>query len=174
VARFEEALVELRRAWSGEPLVEGFNPIGPRPGPEGPPELTVGGFAPAAVHRAARYADGLNVHDIAGNVEAARASFELMVEAWKEYGRPGRPRLIAGFFYSLGPRAGPQLKGYFDDYYAYGGPDIEAMIADVTTYSIEAISDKLAQFKAIGCDLVILTPVTWARDQLEGAAEVVA
>ena len=174
VARFEQAMVDLRRAWAGEPLVAGFRPIGPRPGPEGPPELIVGGFAPAAVRRAARYADGINVHDIAGDVDMAKASFAIMRDAWQEYGRSGRPRLMAGFFYSLGPQAEPQLKDYFDDYYEYGGAAIDAMISQVTTYSIAAIRDKLAKLEAIGCDLVILTPVTGSLEQLGRVAEIMA
>jgi alkanesulfonate monooxygenase SsuD/methylene tetrahydromethanopterin reductase-like flavin-dependent oxidoreductase (luciferase family) len=174
VGRFERALVDLRRAWAGEPLVEGFRPIGPRPGPEGPPELIIGGFAPAAVRRAARLADGLNVHDIAGDVEAARASFDIMRDAWREYGRAGQPRLMAGFFYSLGEGAERRLKDYFDDYYEYSGPALDAMISQVSTYTTAAIKDKLAQFDAIGCDLVILTPVTGALDEFSRVAEVLA
>jgi alkanesulfonate monooxygenase SsuD/methylene tetrahydromethanopterin reductase-like flavin-dependent oxidoreductase (luciferase family) len=174
VARFEQQLVDLRPAWAGEPLVEGYRPIGPRPGPEGPPELIVGGFAPAAVRRAAHYADGINVHDIAGDVGAAKAEFDIMLDAWQEYGRSGRPRLMAGFFYSLGPQAEEQLKDYFDDYYEYGGPAIDAMIAGVNTYSVAAIRDKMAQFEAIGCDLVILTPVTGSLDQLARVSEIMA
>jgi alkanesulfonate monooxygenase SsuD/methylene tetrahydromethanopterin reductase-like flavin-dependent oxidoreductase (luciferase family) len=173
VQRYERALIELRRAWAGESLVEGYRPIGPRPGPEGPPELVVGAFAPASVRRAARHADALDVHDIAGNVEAARALFDMMEAGWKEFGREGRPRLIAGFFFSLGPDAEKQLADYFFDYYEYSGSP-ETMIEPVTTYSTAAIKDKVARFEAIGCDLLVFTPVTGSLDQVDRAAEVLA
>jgi hypothetical protein len=126
------------------------------------------------VRRAARYADGLNVHDIAGDVDAAKASFDIMLEAWQEYSRSGRPRLIAGFFYALGPDGHQELKEYFDDYYEYGGPAIEAMISGVTTYSIAAVKEKLARFEAIGCDLVLLTPVTGSLDELDRVTAVLS
>jgi hypothetical protein len=99
-------------------------------------------------------------------------SFDIMRDAWNEYGRSGRPRLIAGFYYSLGPEAERQLKDYFDDYYEYGGPVIEAMISQVTTYTTTAIREKLAQFEAIGSDLVVLTPVIGVLDEFDRVAEI--
>lgn len=172
VERFERALVDLRRVWAGEPLIVGQPPIGPKPGPSGPPELIIGGFAPQAVRRAARYADGLNVHDIVGDVDAAAASFELMRATWNEHGRPGQPRLIAGFFFALGPQAEEHVNGYFHDYFAaYGEAAVEAILSDVTTHSEAGIRDKFAQFEAIGCDLVLLTPVCADLDQVDRAGE---
>ncbi len=172
VERFERALVDLRRAWAGEPLVEGLRPIGPAVGPEGPPELIVGGFAPAAVRRAARLADGVNVHDIVGDVPAAASSFELMRAAWAEHGRPGRPRLIAGFFYGLGPEADRLVAEYFGDYFAeLGRPAVDGAIAALTTSTAAGIRQKLAQLEEIGTDLVMLTPVGAGLEQLELAAE---
>ena len=173
VQRYEQQMIDLRRAWAGEPLVAGLPPIGPRPGPEGPPELIVGGFSPPAVERAARHADGLNVHDIGGDVQAAKALFDLMLAAWEREGRAGRPRLLGGFFYSLGPDAEQHVVDYFHDYYAYApAPLVEGMIASVSAYSTATIKEKLARFEEIGCDLVMLTPVIGTLDQVDRAAEV--
>ena len=167
--RFEETLVELRRAWAGEPLVEGLPAIGPAAGPLGPPELIVGGFAPEAVGRAGRLADGLSVHDIAGDVEVAEALFGLMRAAWTEAGRPGRPRLIAGFYFCLGPEAERHLAAYFDLYYRdYGMDDT---IARVVTSTPDAIAEKFARFEAIGCDELILSPVISSPDQVDRLGE---
>ena len=167
--RFEQSLVELRRAWAGEALVEGLPVIGPTAGALGPPELIVGGFAPEAIRRAARHADGLSVHDIAGDVAAAEAMFGLMRSAWAEAGRPGRPRLIAGFYYCLGPEAQRHLAAYFDTYYRDYG--MEDTIAQVVTWAPEAIREKLARFADLGCDELILSPVISAPDQVDRLAE---
>ena len=170
VKRYEDAMVQLRKAWAGEPIVDGERPIGPSAGPEGPPQLIVGAFAPASVQRAARHADGLNVHDIHGDPDAAKALFGLMTSAWKEYGRAGRPRLIGGFFFSLGPDAEQHVVDYFDDYYEYA-PAMKQFIANVTTTTPAAIKEKFAQFEAIGCDELVLTPVIGTLDQEERLAE---
>src|SRR3954471_14767964 len=130
--RYEDAMIQLRKAWAGEPIVEGLRPIGPSVGLEGPPQLIVGAFAPPSVQRAARHADGLNVHDIGGDVALAKALFGMMTDAWKEYGRAGKPRLIAGFFFALGPDSDRHIDTYFHDYYEYAPPMIEPAIASVT------------------------------------------
>jgi alkanesulfonate monooxygenase SsuD/methylene tetrahydromethanopterin reductase-like flavin-dependent oxidoreductase (luciferase family) len=171
VQRYEEAFVTLRRVWAGEPLVEGFRPIGPRVGPEGPPELVVGAFAPASVRRAARHADALNVHDVVGSVEAAAALFGLMRSAWDELGREGRPRLIAGFYFSLGPGAEERVREYFFDYHDFMA-DPAPLLDGMTTCTLGAIKEKITAFEDIGCDLLMLTPVAGTLDQVDRAAEV--
>jgi alkanesulfonate monooxygenase SsuD/methylene tetrahydromethanopterin reductase-like flavin-dependent oxidoreductase (luciferase family) len=169
--RFEEALVEVRRVWTGEPPVPGLPPIGPAAAELGPPELIVGGFAPAAIRRAARLADGLSVHDICGDVPVADALFGLMRSEWAEAGREGRPRLIAGFYFCLGPNAREHLEYIHTDYYGDYGAD-EAW-ARVTTYEPGPIAEKLAGLAEIGCDEVILTPAVGTVDQVDRLAEAV-
>lgn len=169
--RFEEELVALRRAWAGEPLVEGLPPIGPAAGEVGPPELIVGGFAPAALRRAARLADGLSVHDICGDVAVADALFGVMRAQWAEAGRPGRPRLIAGFYFCLGPDAERHLGTVFTDY--YGDYGVEDQVARVTAYEPSAIVETLRGMEAIGCDEVVLTPALGTVDQVDRLADAV-
>jgi alkanesulfonate monooxygenase SsuD/methylene tetrahydromethanopterin reductase-like flavin-dependent oxidoreductase (luciferase family) len=167
-ARFERQLVELKRAWAGEPLVEGLPPIGPDAGPLGPPELIVGAFAPNAINRAARLADGLSVHDVWGDVDVAAALFGLMSRDWAEVGRSGRPRLIGGFYFCLGPDAEARMAANFDDYYRdYGMGDI---MSHITTYEPAAITEKFGRYEAMGCDELILTPVLGSVDQVDRLA----
>lgn len=70
VSRTEEGVAILRKAFAGEPFEfhgkrHDFGEIRVTPGPvrEGGPEIWMGGFAPAAVERAARLADGFLAFD---------------------------------------------------------------------------------------------------------------
>src|SRR5690242_12569429 len=78
--RFEEQLAMMKRIWTGDPPVEGLAPIGPKPVRPGGPELLIGAYAPRAVERAARYADGY----IAGGAgpERAKQGYEITENAW--------------------------------------------------------------------------------------------
>lgn len=71
VSRTEEGIAILRKAFAGEPFEfhgkrYDFDEIRVTPGPvrEGGPEIWVGGFAPKAVERAARLADGFLEFDL--------------------------------------------------------------------------------------------------------------
>ena len=131
----------------------------------------MGAFAPASVQRAARHADGINVHDIGGDVEVAKALFGMMTDAWKEYGRAGKPRLLAGFFFALGPDSDRHLDTYFHDYYEYAPDMVKQFIASVDATSPAAIKEKFKQYEDIGCDELVITPVVGTLDQEERLAE---
>jgi len=71
VSRTEEGMAILRKAFAGEPFEfhgkrYDFGEIRVTPGPvrDGGPEIWMGGFAPAAIRRAARLADGFLEFDI--------------------------------------------------------------------------------------------------------------
>jgi alkanesulfonate monooxygenase SsuD/methylene tetrahydromethanopterin reductase-like flavin-dependent oxidoreductase (luciferase family) len=71
VSRTEEGIAILRKAFAGEPFEfhgkrYDFDTINVTPGPvrEGGPEIWMGGFAPKAVERAARLADGFLEFDL--------------------------------------------------------------------------------------------------------------
>ncbi len=55
---FEEQLALMKLAWSGEPVGDDGSKIGPPPVRKGGPELLIGGYAPAALQRAAEWGDG--------------------------------------------------------------------------------------------------------------------
>ena len=56
--RFGRQLALMKRVWTGEDATDGAGPIGPEPVQPGGPELLIGAFAPAAIKRAGRWADG--------------------------------------------------------------------------------------------------------------------
>ena len=62
--RCDEQVAYMRQIWRGEPPMEGVPPIGPLPVRAGGPELLCGSFAPAAMRRAARWADGVTNFDL--------------------------------------------------------------------------------------------------------------
>lgn len=87
VSRTEEGIAILRRAFAGEPFdFHGkrydFDTIQVTPGPvrEGGPEIWMGGFAPPAIERAARLADGFLEFDI--------GTHRTYFEACERQGRP--------------------------------------------------------------------------------------
>lgn len=86
--RMEESLAALRRAWSGEPFTYEGRPVRvtPRPLTPGGPALFMGGNAPGAVRRAARF--GMGMLTMGGNPELDA----LYRDACAEYGT--KPQLF--------------------------------------------------------------------------------
>ena len=48
----------MKRVWSGEAIGGDVGKIGPAPVQPGGPEILIGGYSPAALSRASRFADG--------------------------------------------------------------------------------------------------------------------
>ncbi|HEU4429520.1 MAG TPA: LLM class flavin-dependent oxidoreductase [Myxococcota bacterium] len=86
--RMEACLAALKRAWSGEPFEYEGRPVRvtPRPLTPGGPPLWMGGNAPEAVRRAARF--GMGMLTMGGNPELA----EIYRTACAEYGT--KPQLF--------------------------------------------------------------------------------
>src|SRR5205823_760865 len=97
--RFEAQLALMKRVWAGEPVGEGVGPIGPKPAQAGGPPILIGGFAPAALARAAKWGVGY----IAGGAppEFAVRGYQLTETAWKQAGRPGRPLFVGGTYLAV-------------------------------------------------------------------------
>ncbi|MCK8676711.1 LLM class flavin-dependent oxidoreductase [Streptomyces lichenis] len=166
--RLDEQLTALRRTWSGEPYGEGVGPIGPAPVTPGGPEVLVGGFAPAALDRVGRFADGflgaaLPPRYLDGLFRAAEA-------AWQRYGRPGRPRLVAQANVVLGPeRTVRDARHRLRSYYAF--TDRADHMVDGLLTTARAIREAVDGFAAIGADEVML--YCWSSDagQVERLAD---
>jgi alkanesulfonate monooxygenase SsuD/methylene tetrahydromethanopterin reductase-like flavin-dependent oxidoreductase (luciferase family) len=139
----------------------------------GPPregiELLVGGASGQAFSRMARYADGY-AHGggppraFAGAAVRARA-------AWRDLGRPGRPRLWGQGYFALGDVE--RGNDYLRDYYAFTGPFAERVVAANLT-SARAVKDFLRGYEEAGCDELVLFPTTADAAELDRLAEVVA
>jgi alkanesulfonate monooxygenase SsuD/methylene tetrahydromethanopterin reductase-like flavin-dependent oxidoreductase (luciferase family) len=132
-------------------------------------ELLVGGGSGQAYARMARYADGY-AHNggppraFAGAAARARA-------AWRDLGRPGRPRLWGQGYFALGDIE--RGNAYLRDYYAFTGPFAERIVAANLT-SARAIRDFVRGYEEEGCDELVLFPTVADVAELDRLAEAVA
>jgi alkanesulfonate monooxygenase SsuD/methylene tetrahydromethanopterin reductase-like flavin-dependent oxidoreductase (luciferase family) len=168
--RFEEQLDLMKRVWSGQPAGDGVGPIGPPPARPGGPELLIGGYAPAAIRRAGRWADGF----IRGGVPdpgQVRQMFDLAEESWRAEGREGRPRLVATLYYALGPNAA-RGGDYIRHYYSFFGAAADDMARSIPS-SPETLDNLIRGFGDVGADEVVCWPTVAELEQVDRLAEVV-
>jgi len=160
--RLDALLGELRAHWSAGRL-------GPVRRPAGPAVLA-GGHTQVAMRRAARLADGW----IAGGSSAA-AYAELaaqMTTIWREHGRLGRPWLASLAYVSMGPGGADRAADYLGRYYAFLGPRAAKVAAGAVT-TPERLRALLADFRAAGCDELILLPCVADPDEVDRIADAV-
>ena len=93
----------MKQVWVGEHLVDGSGLIGPAPVQPGGPEILVGAFAPAAIQRVGRWADGYLGGG--GYAYGARVLYDEVVRIWKENERTGSPRFVVTNAFALGSSA---------------------------------------------------------------------
>jgi alkanesulfonate monooxygenase SsuD/methylene tetrahydromethanopterin reductase-like flavin-dependent oxidoreductase (luciferase family) len=160
--RFSRQLAELREHWED-------GRIGPVPAQRSGPELLVGGSAGPAFERMARYADGY-AHGGGPPRAFARAAASANA-AWRDLGRPGRPRLWGQAYFALGDEE--EGNDYLRDYYSFTGPFAEKIVAANLT-SPRAIRDLVRGYEEEGCDELVLLPTVSKLEQLERLAEVLA
>jgi alkanesulfonate monooxygenase SsuD/methylene tetrahydromethanopterin reductase-like flavin-dependent oxidoreductase (luciferase family) len=132
-------------------------------------ELLVGGASGQAFSRMARYADGY-AHG-GGPPRAFAGAAARAHAAWRDLGRPGRPRLWGQGYFALGDVE--RGNAYLRDYYAFTGPFAERVVAANLT-SARAVKDFLRGYEEAGCDELVLFPTTADAAQLDRLAEVVA
>jgi alkanesulfonate monooxygenase SsuD/methylene tetrahydromethanopterin reductase-like flavin-dependent oxidoreductase (luciferase family) len=168
--RFEEQLDLMKRVWSGQPVSDEVGPIGPPPARPGGPEVLIGGYAEASIRRVGRWADGF----VSGGIpdpEQVRQMFDLAEASWRAEGREGRPRLVACFYYALGPNA-ERGGDYIRDYYSFIGPGADDMARSIPS-TPEAVDDLLRGLSDVGADEVICWPTVAELDQIDRLAELV-
>lgn len=169
--KFEQQLATLKRAWSGEPMGDGLNPLGPKPIRPGGPQLLIGARTPNAIARAGKWADGFISGG--GPPQEAREAFDLVEATWRDEGRSGKPRFVAGAYFAIGDGQPEQGAAWIRDYYGFAPPMAEGIVKGVLT-SEQAIRDAMQAFADIGVDLFNLSPTTAAVEQLEVVAGLVA
>lgn len=173
-ARMEEQVAHMRRIWRGEPAGPGLAHLGPPPVQPAGPEILAGSVAAGAVRRVARWADGLATWSFEPDVAALAESYRIMTEAWREAGRPGAPRFVAGFWYALGPNAAEKIERFVSRYLASFGEKMSRRIArSITTSSPERVREVLAALTDIGTDEAIPVPVSADLEQLERLGDLV-
>ena len=169
---FDEQLAHMKRVWAGDVLSEGAYAVGPSPVQAGGPEILIGGSAPAALARVGRWADGY-ITGGGGNPERAKAGFEIALTSWKDNGRKGAPRFVAGLTFAIGQDALERGRANQMRYYSWMGEAAEARAKAIPS-THEAVRDALSALEAIGVDEVVLGPAVADIDQLDRAAELAA
>ena len=167
--KLDEQLEELKRIWGGEE--RGFaGAIGPTPATEGGPELIIGGHSEQAFMRAARYGNGWIMGG--GTPDMFSQAAASVDQAWKEAGRPGRPRKLSLGYFALGRQAREQADSYLKDYYRWLG-EFADQIAAGAAVSEEMVKSHVAAFEQAGCDELILIPCASELDQVALLAEAI-
>jgi alkanesulfonate monooxygenase SsuD/methylene tetrahydromethanopterin reductase-like flavin-dependent oxidoreductase (luciferase family) len=160
--RFEEQLQLLERLWSGRPASE-EEQIGPPPASPGGPEVLIGGNTPAALHRVGRWGQGVI---LGGQPRQMSALYTIAVAAWQEAGKAGKPRLVGGMYYALGPDAGARAYPYISQFYAFAGKMAD-VIASHLADTPQKVQDALNAYADIGVDELILWPCIAEIDQMD-------
>ncbi len=169
--RFEEQLGVMKRVWSGQCPVDGVTQVGPEPvQPEGP-ELLIGGFAPAAIQRAGRWADGYLGGG--GDPEAARALYQAVEEAWTAQGRSTRPRIVATNGFALGADAAERGAAQARHYNQFLGAEMAQRAADGVLSSPEQVRSGIPAFSDIGADEMVFLPQVHDPEQVDRLADIV-
>lgn len=167
--RFDEQLRDLRRAWAGEPLLEGTRPVSPRP-VQDPLPILVGGTSDAAIRRVVEHGQGWTAGGMPPDAVAATAA--KVRQAWKDAGRDGDPYVLALVYFGLGDTE-EASRANLRDYYGPMGPEVADMIADSALRSPEAIAGAVEAYRSAGVDELVLDPSVSDPDQVDLLAEVV-
>jgi alkanesulfonate monooxygenase SsuD/methylene tetrahydromethanopterin reductase-like flavin-dependent oxidoreductase (luciferase family) len=161
----EAQLIELREIWRGEPYRR--TTIGPRPATPAGPMILVGGFALAALRRAARHADGFIC---AAPLSWAGSLVRTLQEEWEAAGRAGRPRLVCQVNVAVGG-AGTvdRARRAVAAYYAFTGqPGCGEPLSDPTQ-----IADAVSGYREFGADELVLYCYADDPGQVEDLAAIV-
>jgi alkanesulfonate monooxygenase SsuD/methylene tetrahydromethanopterin reductase-like flavin-dependent oxidoreductase (luciferase family) len=150
---FDRQLAELRAVWSGQPRGH-VGPIGP-PARAGGPPLLIGGNSAATFRRMAEFGAGWIFGG--GGPEAFVAGATQALNAWREAGREGKPRLVVNAYASMGDDAEDHARQYLGDYYSFAREYVDQIVSSALT-SRPAAADAIAGYAAAGCDELILFP----------------
>lgn len=172
--RLDEMLAHMKRVWAGETFMDDSHPAGPLPVQAGGrPELLIGGGAPRAIARVARWADGFIVGG-GGNLDRVREVFGTIIESWRSNGRSGRPRFVSQVSYALGDDAVIETaRANQYAYYEWLGERVATARAQGIYTTSETIRQTIADLESAGVDEVILQPTHPGADQLDRAIDAV-
>jgi alkanesulfonate monooxygenase SsuD/methylene tetrahydromethanopterin reductase-like flavin-dependent oxidoreductase (luciferase family) len=168
--RFDRQLETLARVWAGESFSQTAGRVGPAPARVGGPEVLIGAYSQAAIKRVGRCNDGY----IAGGRSPQQVPefFGMAEQAWREAGRPGKPRLVVCSYFGLGPAAVEQVAATIVDYYAFLGAGAQQMASRVPS-TAAALRGLIDVFQGTGADELVLWPCIAELEQIERLAEVI-
>ena len=162
--QFSRQLAALRAHWEADTL-------GPRPTHPGGPPLLIGGLSDRAFARMARCADGY-VHG-GGPPKAFGRAADKARAAWRDAGRPGKPRLWGQGYFALGDSAAEAGARYLRHYYAFTGPFAEK-IAEGLLATPHAVVQYMRGYEEAGCEELVMLPAVADVGQLDRLGAVVA
>jgi alkanesulfonate monooxygenase SsuD/methylene tetrahydromethanopterin reductase-like flavin-dependent oxidoreductase (luciferase family) len=173
---FDEQIETIRRIWAGESVNDEVGPIGPRPARPGGPEILIGGRSDAALKRSGRVGDGY-IAGSAGSgstneVNEVAGYYKVAEQAWRDAGKPGRPRFVAALTCAVGAYAAERTRESMRSYYAFRGDAAKKMELPIP-HTEKTLHDAIDAFEQIGADELVLEPGVGDLDQLDRLAEIV-
>jgi alkanesulfonate monooxygenase SsuD/methylene tetrahydromethanopterin reductase-like flavin-dependent oxidoreductase (luciferase family) len=169
--RFDQQIIEMRRIWSGAPMGPSGRPIGPTPVQSGGPELLLGGWAPRAMERIGRLADGY-IGAIMAEEMITDEQIRFIEQSWKSNGRSGQPRFIQNIHFALGPDIEDQMDVYLERAYITSPDDIP-QIKRITPRTGHELREIIKRVEATGADELIFHPVSPDIDQLARLEDII-
>ncbi len=168
---FERQLETMARLWSGEPFSATAGPVGPPPVQVGGPEVLIGAYTEAAIKRVGHWNNGY----IAGSQDLPQVPrfFRLAEQAWRDAGRPGRPRLVGCSYYGLGPNATEGIAATIGDYYSYLGAGAQQFASRIAS-TPEALKSLIKTFEDVGADELTLWPCIAELEQMQRLEDVIS
>lgn len=171
-AAFDRQLEYLHRAWRGEAVEDGDFPgerraVAP-PGSEVP--VLIGGHGTRAVRRTARWGAGWT--SAGGGPRRAEPMVGKVLDAWRQAGRTGEPRLLGLAYFCADERYEAESDAYIRHYYAYAG-DHGNTIAEGVVRTPERIRSAVEEFAAVGMNELTFTPTVARLDEVDRLADLV-
>jgi alkanesulfonate monooxygenase SsuD/methylene tetrahydromethanopterin reductase-like flavin-dependent oxidoreductase (luciferase family) len=153
-ARFDASLTAMQRTWQAT----GHQP-----------RIVLAATVPTAFARAAIDISEGWVAPLFG-LALLQDGIAAVEQAWIAAGRDGRPRIVTGRYFSLGPDADEIADAYIEHY--YGADSLEVARADTLTTG-ERIHEELQRLSRAGCDDVVLFPCSGDLEQIDQLARIV-
>ena len=173
---FDEQIKTIRRIWAGEAISDEVGPMGPRTARPKGPEILIGGRSQAALERSGREGDGYIAGSAgsgsANEVQEVAGYYKVAEQAWKDAGKPGRPRFVAALTCAIGTYAAERTRDSMRAYYAFRG-EAAAKAEFPVPQTREAILEAMDTFEQVGVDELILEPGVADLDQIDLLAELV-
>jgi alkanesulfonate monooxygenase SsuD/methylene tetrahydromethanopterin reductase-like flavin-dependent oxidoreductase (luciferase family) len=131
--------------------------------------VLLGGTVPASFARVATEVSEGWVAPLFG-LALLRDGAEAVGRAWSEAGREGRPRIVTGRYFSLGPEASKTADQYIHHYY---GADFFDLARPDTLTDARQIHAELHRLSEANCDEVVLYPCSGELEQISLLARIV-
>lgn len=165
--RWDRDLETIHAAWRGELVNGAQKPVGPPPTRDQRVPMLFGGMTEAAIRRTVKWGIGWTVGGAAADQAAPFA--ERVRQAWKDAGKPGKPRIVGLTYFGLREDALERATEYLGDYYG----DMGVQFAQFIPKSPEALRDAVKAFEGAGFDELFLDPTVDDLDEIDRVAEAV-